>query len=89
MKPLPDIILRIDRLVMDGVSLSPRQTTQLHRAVERELSALLTEKGLEPASAAAPVLAAPSIQLDRTVNADKLGLQIARSVYRSLTRVNS
>lgn len=82
-----NIQLRIDRLVLDGFNLNPRERQQLQASIEAELGRLLGAQGLHPGleqGLAVPALAAPPIQLAALhsgASTEQLGQQIAASVY--------
>ena len=81
------IELHIERLVLDGLSASPRERTLMRAAVETELARLLTEQGLSPdlsSGVALPSLGASDIELSPRGDAWQMGEQIARSVYGGL-----
>jgi hypothetical protein len=82
-----NIELHIERLVLDGLTATPRERTQIRAAVETELSRLLSEGGLAHELAggiALPSLAADNIQLPQGGNPWQLGEQIARAVYSGI-----
>ena len=77
----------IDRLILDGIDLGPRESAQMKAAVEGELSRLLRNGGLGSSlqsGGAFPSVSADSIHLSGECNASRLGKQIARSVYRGI-----
>jgi hypothetical protein len=83
----PVIRLHVERLVLDGVELDPRDAPRLREALQAELGRLLAEGGLHPALAgggsrravdAAPLQTAPGQA------PDALGTDLARSVYAGL-----
>ena len=79
-----NIELHIEHLVLDGLTASPHERTQIRAAVETELARLLSEGGLARELAggvALPSLGAGSIQLPQSGNPWQLGEQIARAVY--------
>lgn len=79
-----NINLHIERLVLDGLEISPEQRPVLQAAVEGELSRLLTERGVSPSLAhgkAVPRLSARDIQTAGASSPIELGHQIAQSVY--------
>jgi hypothetical protein len=88
MKPLrrPDVALRIERLVVSGVNLGPRQAVVLQAAFEGELVRLLERDGFGGPARAAAVqsVPAPAIQLATPFRPAEAGRQIARSVHESL-----
>ena len=82
-----NISLHIDRLILDGISLSHAQRPLLQAAVEAELGRLLTEGGMGAewqSGGAVPSLSAPAIQLSPEGNPTQWGHQIAQSVYRGI-----
>jgi hypothetical protein len=77
------IHINIDRLVLDGITISQRERPLLQVAVESELARLLAEGGLSRSlgsGGAYPTLAAAPIQLT-SQHPTHLGQQIARAVY--------
>ena len=82
-----NISLHIDRLILDGISISHAQRPLLQAAVEAELGRLLTEGGMGAewqSGGAVPSLSAPAIQLSPEGNPTQWGHQIAQSVYRGI-----
>jgi hypothetical protein len=87
--PAPNVALHVERIVVSGVDLSPRQAALVRGAMERELVRLLTRDGLGQRAARGAVLpsvVAPAIQLALPVRPAEAGRQIARSVHESLTK---
>jgi hypothetical protein len=81
-----NINLQIERLILEGVDLSPRQRRQLQAAVEAELSRLLSENGLPPSlqnGGTIPKLPA-SLNVTQNSNPTQMGEQIAQSIYGGL-----
>jgi hypothetical protein len=79
-----NVNLHIERLVLDGIALSPRERAMLGTAVTSELTRLITESGLPanlPAGGIVPSIPAGSIQLGSDNNPSLLGQQIAWAVY--------
>ena len=82
-----NISLHIDRLILDGISISHSQRPLLQAAVEAELGRLLTEGGMGAewqSGGAVPSLSTPAIQLSPEGNPTQWGHQIAQSVYRGI-----
>jgi hypothetical protein len=78
-----NINLHIERLVLDGLSLSPDHRHLLQASVTTELTRLLNNGGLDPSLAGGNALARQStngIQFTGN-NPMQLGQQIAKSVY--------
>jgi hypothetical protein len=79
-----NIELHIERLILDGFSLTRRQGGLVQQAAEAELTRLLADAGLSPtlkAGAALAYVPAGAIQLSSGNNPTDLGQQIAQSVY--------
>ena len=82
-----DIDVNIDRLVLEGITVSPRERPLLQAAVETELIRLLTEGGLGwQTGIALPQAAAEPIQLKSKNDPTGLGEQIAQAVYGGMNR---
>ena len=82
-----NISLHIDRLILDGISISHAQRPLLQAAVEAELGRLLTEGGMGAewqSGGAVPSVSTPAIQLSPEGNPTQWGHQIAQSVYRGI-----
>ncbi|WP_020565624.1 hypothetical protein [Methylosarcina fibrata] len=82
-----NINLHIERLVLDGVNIEPRQRPLLQEALQVELSRLLTSGGLSRDFAgglAVPRISAPNIPLVANIHPAQLGQQIARSIYEGI-----
>ena len=87
MSDRPNIQLHIDRLILDGISLSHAQRPLLQAAVEAELGRLLAEGGMGEelrSGGAAPSVSTPAIQLSPDGNPTQWGHQIANAVYRGI-----
>lgn len=79
-----NVSLHIERLILDGLTLSARERVVLGTAVTAELTRLINEGGLPanlPASGAVPYLPAGAVQLSHDHNPTLLGQQIAQAVY--------
>jgi hypothetical protein len=84
-----NISLHIERLILDGIAVSPGEGPQLQAAVEVELARLLAEGGLSPAllgGGAVPSVRAGDIQLAGERDAVGLGRQIAGAAYEGIGR---
>lgn len=82
-----NIQLHIERLILDGVDLSPGQRHLLQTGVEMELTRLLGEGGLATqlmAGGAQARIVSPSISLDGGVGTAEFGQQIAGAVYAGI-----
>ena len=83
------IELHIERLVLDGIPVSPRDRGALQASVEMELTRLLTEGGLSTdlsGGIALPSLRAGSLSLSSDGSPAQLGARIARAVYDGIGR---
>ncbi len=79
-----NLSIHIERLILDGLTLTSNQRRLVQAAVEMELSQLLAAGGLSPelsAGGARPSIRAGDIQLTNDTHPARLGRQIARAVY--------
>jgi len=79
-----NINVHIERLVLDGISISANQRPLLQAAIESELTRLLATNGLAPhllSGGAMPHAPAGSMQLAADSKPTHLGQQIAQAVY--------
>lgn len=79
-----NINVNIERLILDGISVSHAQRPLLQAAVEAELGRLLAEGGLGAelrSGGAVPSVPAAAIQISPDGNPTQWGQQIAQSVY--------
>jgi hypothetical protein len=80
--------VHIDRLIIDGLELTPGQQRQLKTSLETSLSKLFTEQGISPAIASMNSLSrmpADAIKLTSPeIQPAHLGEQIANAVYQGL-----
>jgi hypothetical protein len=78
-----NINLHIERLVLDGVNITPGQRHILQASVETELTRLLNDGGLAPGLAQGTALSRLSTRGIHITdnNPTQLGRQIAQSVY--------
>ena len=82
-----NIEFRIERLVLDGLDIEPRDRSQLQRAVEAELTRLLAAGGLRPellSGGAMPSVAGTEIRVTPQTRGAQLGNQIAHAVHRGI-----
>ncbi|MFP4599397.1 MAG: hypothetical protein ACLFVJ_14155 [Persicimonas sp.] len=85
MPQAPQITLRIDEIVLDGVS--PADWRRIEDALRRELERLITEEGLPEGaehSAEIDALDAGDVELGGGLLPDQIGRQLARSLYDEL-----
>ncbi len=81
------IDLRIERLVVEGVDVTPAQREALGSAFASELSRLLEAGGLKRELAGGlmtPAVEAGAVRLDTPLNATAAGAEIARAVYAGI-----
>ena len=77
----------IERLILDGINMGPGQGAMVKAAVQAELSRLLAEGGVESglkSGGAFPNMPARPIQVSEEIQPNRLGRQIARTVYGSI-----
>jgi hypothetical protein len=82
-----NVRLHIDRLVLDGVSVSAAGRPLLQAALETELARLVAAGGISPELAggmAVPSVRAPQVQIQRDAKPAQLGTAIAGAVYRGV-----
>lgn len=85
--PGPDIRLRIERLVLEGIDLPAHQWPLLQAAVEEELGRFLTASGVAPHLVAGMTVAsvpAAAIALTEQSNPIVLGQRIAHAIYTGI-----
>lgn len=78
-----NINIQIERLILEGVDVSPSQRVRLQAAIEAELSRLVTVNGLPShlqAGGTIPKLPA-NLSLTNTTNPMQLGQEIAQAIY--------
>jgi hypothetical protein len=81
------VTLHIDRLVLDGWSLAPRERAAMVTALTSHLERLIATSGWTPRAEsgfAVPSLPAPSIDLGRPFDPTSCGAAIAESLWQSL-----
>lgn len=83
------IAVHIERLVLDGLAVTPAQGAQVRAAVERELARMLAAGGVADGlrgGGAVPQVPAPSFTLSPNARPDAIGRHVARSVHASIGR---
>lgn len=78
------INLHIERLILEGINMSPGQPQLLQASVEAELARLLAGGGLASqltGGGALPCIACPALQLNGGNAPAELGRRIAGAVY--------
>lgn len=79
-----NVNLNIERLVLEGFQLRPGEHQLVRAAVERELTRLLSERGVSPQllqGGALPRLTASDMRLDGGESPRQVGAQIAQALY--------
>lgn len=82
-----DINLHIERLVLDGVTLTPAQQRQLQASVKTELGRLIAESGLGDYLHSQPSvqrLTPGPIEIAEPPDPTQLGSQIAQALYQGI-----
>ena len=82
-----NINIDIEKLVVEGMSISPSQGRMLQAAVEAEMSRLLSAEGLPDnwqGGGAVSRVPSGTIQLTSESNTTQMGQQIAQAVYRGM-----
>ena len=82
-----NVNLHIERLVLDGIDLSPQERSQLDVALRAELTRLIAAEGINPSlqqGGAYNRLAAGNVQFSPGQSPDVMGQHIAQSVYRGI-----
>ena len=84
-----NIELHIERLILDGLQVEPRNRATLQAAVEAELTRLLTTGGLRPellSGAAVQSIRGREIQVTNQMPAAQIGNQIAHAVAGGIAK---
>jgi hypothetical protein len=79
-----NIELHIERLILDGLQVEPRNRAHLQAALEAELTRLLTVDGLRSellSGGAVRSLSAGEIHVENPMSAAHLGSHIAQAVH--------
>ncbi len=89
MKRTPNLDIRFDSLVVEGVHVSPRHSRVLQAAMQQELARLIARNpgALTSASTVLPSVVAPTLRIASPAPPPAaLGRAIGRSLYELLTR---
>lgn len=86
--PRGPVTLHIERLVLDGLGLTPAQASRVQAAMEAELTRLVGRPSSSWQAGAMPALAAPGLRLSHPPRPAQLGRDIARSLYHSLRNLS-
>jgi hypothetical protein len=81
-----NIVLHIDRIVMDGLAVSRAQLPAVRAAMEGELARLFASAALTHFGGSRSVerVAAPAFSYDPLQRPAQIGRQVARSIHGSL-----
>lgn len=81
-----NLVLHIDRIVMDGLSVNRTQLPAVRDALERELARLVGSAGLDSVGGARSIgrIATPPVGIDPQPRPVEVGRQLARSIHGSL-----
>jgi len=82
-----NVVLHIERLLLDGLPLTAAQGAQVRAAVERELARMLAGGGVADAlrgGGAVPQVPAPHIALAPAERPDAIGRHVARALHASI-----
>ncbi|MGH3796776.1 MAG: hypothetical protein ACRDSP_18015 [Pseudonocardiaceae bacterium] len=85
------IELHIDRVLLDGIGVSPRHVRALREALHTELTRLITEapRTTWQQSRRRRRITTPAITVPRTGTPSAIGRQVARAVHGGLLRSGS
>ncbi|MEH1926898.1 hypothetical protein [Nostoc sp.] len=79
-----NINIDIEKLILEGISISPSQGRLLQAAVKDELARLLRTEGIPDnwtSGGVVPHVPSSAIQLKPGTNATQMGQQIAQGIY--------
>jgi len=76
-----NINIDIEKLVFEGMAMSPSQRRLLQASVEAELGRLMATEGIPDKWKAGGVVPSGAIQLKPGTNSTQMGQQIARGIY--------
>lgn len=79
-----NINIDIEKLILEGVPISPSQGRLLQAAVETELARLLANEGLPNNLLSGGVAPSNAIQQKPGTNPTQMGQQIAQRIYRGM-----
>jgi len=84
--PAPPVTVSIERLVLDGLDLTPSQGALVQQAFERELARLIQQPGRKAhwAAGASPVATATPVHVGGAMHPARIGREVARSVLSTL-----
>ena len=76
-----NINIDIEKLIFEGMAMSPSQRRLLQASVEAELGRLLATEGIPDKWKAGGVVPSGAIQLKSGTNFTQMGQQIAQGIY--------
>lgn len=79
-----EVRLSIDRLHIEGLSMTSRQGAHLQGTIERELARLLQTQPLQLSGGAIDGLRTPSLSSITDLDPDALGVEIAHKLFAAL-----
>ena len=82
-----NVNLHIEKLILDGIDLSPQERSQLDIAMRAELTRLIAAEGINSSLQGGGTydrLAAGNVQFSPGQSPDVMGQHIAQSVYRGI-----
>lgn len=78
-------VIAIDRLVIDGLPLAPRERTILVSAFEAELGRLAAQKGIQPGTGfATDRVAAPPVAIAPGAGSASIGRHMAAALFAGI-----
>jgi hypothetical protein len=85
-----NITIHIERLILDGVFVAHRHRPQLQAALEAELARLIAADGLAvdvQMGGVLPRVSGGEMHLESDEHPSRLGMQIARAIYKGIGKV--
>ena len=85
-----NIVVHIERLILDDVPVPHRHRSQLQTALETELARLIAADGLMvdvQTSGVLPRVSGGEMRLEGDEHPGRLGMQIARAIYKGIGKV--
>ncbi|MDZ8188799.1 MAG: hypothetical protein RMX96_28600 [Nostoc sp. ChiSLP02] len=79
-----NINIDIEKLILEGMPISPSQARLLQAEVESELAKLLANEGLPDNLLSGGVVPGGAIQVKPGTNPAQMGRQIAQEIYRGM-----
>ncbi len=81
------LVLQIDRVVLDGVSIDAGKRPSIHSGLQSEMARLVSERGLAApvGSGSRPSMRCPEIVVSGEPDAVALGRLIGRALFEGMT----